>query len=219
MTQQRPCSERRHMTPEEFGIWTYARMVSFTSGIFYASRRKTAQQFADTTKTTIQRLTQSLLEKGWLEKMDTPARDGDGNYVCKRYKVLTHEQWVKNHPGKCPDFRTGNKSSEQAAVPISGPACPDSRAHLSQFQDAPVLISGPSIRRNIERNFEEPSFEEKKQVAQKNGLSLEDYQDIFDDEPVFQPIQPAKIQPQGDWVAERNKQKKALLQLMAGRGK
>jgi hypothetical protein len=175
MSQLRPCHERRHMNPAEFGLWTYALTVSWSSGIFYAGLRSTAEQFGNTNKNVIARIVQSLEKKGWLEKINTPGRDGDGNYLCKQYRVLTHDRWVKKHPGTCPDSGTG-KHSSLAPVPVPVPQPVPSPV------PPPVPNPGSSIERKyLKERLETPSFEAKKrdrtktpaQAAKKNPSSPE----------------------------------------------
>jgi hypothetical protein len=89
------------MSPAQFAVWTYARQVSYGSGIFYADVRATAAQFRSIGKSSIHRVVQSLEEEGWFKVIRPSLREKNGKYSCAQYRVLDHDEWALEHPDQC----------------------------------------------------------------------------------------------------------------------
>jgi hypothetical protein len=198
---KRACQERRHMTLQEFAVWTYASQVSHKSGIFYGDVRRTAGQFREASKSTIHRILKSLEGEGWLRLIREPIRENDGTFTCAQYRVISHDKWVLDHPGRCatcPASGTGcNDTTVLAPVPNQSPTCPKSDA-------SPVPPAG---QRFEESRFEESSLEKRENVlAQKPALALQKRDENI--ARVWEEFVEGKkfSTPQADINAERNRQ-------------
>jgi hypothetical protein len=95
------CYDRRHMTLQEYAIWSYARQVSHDSGVFYRNGLRVITEFEGLSKSTFYRVSDQLEKKGWLVKIRDAKKLSDSRFVHGEYRVLTHEEWVKAHPGTC----------------------------------------------------------------------------------------------------------------------
>ena len=126
------CFPSRHMTPAEFGLWTYASRVSHETRVFYLDCRKTASAFADVSKDSIYRLAASLERKGWFVPLNEPERTQGGMYSAKRYRPLSHDEWTDLHRGACITDETG------ACITDATGACIKIDDHLSQNSPSPV---------------------------------------------------------------------------------
>jgi hypothetical protein len=101
------CFAHRHLTMEEYGLWTHARQLAHESGIFYFDGRKIAERFGQTKKDAAYRVGRNLIRKGWLVVVRKPKRLKTGMFSPGQYRPLTHEEWAAKHPGTCLEIQTG----------------------------------------------------------------------------------------------------------------
>lgn len=86
------------MTPEQYGLWTYAREVSHESGIFYAGRN-VGKQFNGTGKDSVYRIIKRLVKDGWFRLLRKSTRNrATGLWRPAEYYPLSVEEWAKKHP-------------------------------------------------------------------------------------------------------------------------
>lgn len=132
-TQPKPstCYARRHMSMAASTYYEYALVVSHKSGLFYSHDRRDAEQFGEegVSPTTILSLRSWLENHGWFVPLDKRTKrkrnPTTGLYLPIRYRVLSHDQWVAAHPGKCRFPKTD--TVPPAPDSVAGPA-PDSVA-------------------------------------------------------------------------------------------
>jgi hypothetical protein len=128
----RSCQARCHMSPAQFGVWTYASQVSYGSGIFYGDVRATAEQFSSTGKSVIHRIVKSLEVAGWLRVIRPTLRENDGTFSCAQYRVVSHAEWVHDHPGQCVACPVRGTGCDE---PANASTCPKTDPHLSRTWD------------------------------------------------------------------------------------
>ena len=142
------CFAHQHMTPDEYGIYCFARMVAHGSGIFFGDGRAIAQAFRGTSKTGIYRKLKSLVRDGWMETLVPSVRQESGVFSCARYRVVDHDEWVTKYgSGQCVTY-PGIEASQPVPpvgqvndgqpVPPAGQASPKIDVHLSQNGGSPV---------------------------------------------------------------------------------
>jgi hypothetical protein len=130
------CFSRRHLRPPIEAFYQYVVSVSHTSGVFFSHARRDAWEF-NVSKNSITDWIDKLETDGWLQRLDRGPRlkrsKNSGMYASIRYRVLTHDEWVAAHPGRCrfpqtesafdePVPKTG--TGDSAPVPISDATCP-----------------------------------------------------------------------------------------------
>jgi hypothetical protein len=138
------CYAHVHMTPEEYGLWTYGRTVSFVSNIVYLSGRHIAQEFFETNKDAIYRIAEGLEAKGWAKKLRSKRRHPKtGQWISADYRFLSHDEWVSQYGDSfCKVSEVGDpfnpvENSRQG----TGEACLETHSGLSRILDGPVEIS------------------------------------------------------------------------------
>lgn len=95
------CHEIHHMTMNEFSLYRTVQERSRESEVFELNGREVAKEYAGVSKNLVYRTIKQLVEKGWLEEVDGPARGYWGFFAGKRYKLVKHSEWAKRHPGQC----------------------------------------------------------------------------------------------------------------------
>ncbi|MDP9162080.1 MAG: AAA family ATPase [Acidobacteriota bacterium] len=95
------CFAHDHMTAEEFAIWNFAAGVSHKSKIFRAGSRVIAAHFEGMSQRTANRRVQSLVAKGWFEKIGRAGRNSLGWVLPSKFKVLTHDEYETRYPQRC----------------------------------------------------------------------------------------------------------------------
>jgi hypothetical protein len=129
------------MTPEEFGLWNYARSVSYESKIVYLSGREVAKAFSGISKNVVYRIADQLVAKGWFRELCPYSRNPKtGTLIPRQVYALDHEEWVAECSAtQCRPVPVAG----QALVPVAGRTCPDSSASCPG--------SGPDLSRNQEQ--------------------------------------------------------------------
>ena len=169
--EQPACYAHRHMTLEEYGLWTDARDVSHGSGVFYFSGRAVAKHFRATRKHAIYRVSKSLLDSGWFEEIKESERDRmTGIYRAAEYRPLSHEEWAGKHPGQCltcPEPRTGANPETGLASPESWTGtCPENQT--GDDVDQSVILNSPV--RNSKLTSPETRTQSYKEQPEKENL-------------------------------------------------
>jgi hypothetical protein len=150
------CFAHRHLTVEEYGLWTHARQLAHESGIFYFDGRKIAQRFGETGKNTIYRIGKNLIRKGWLVILRKPKRLKNGMFSPGQYRPVSHEEWAAKHPGACLEFQTGTADTSPGIGTGEDGTSPGIENDLSQNRERPVLESGHNSKGvNIKGECEE----------------------------------------------------------------
>jgi hypothetical protein len=134
---RKQCFAHRHLTMEQYGLYTHVREVSHQSGRFILSARKTAEHFADTSRSRLNRVAASLVKAGWLVELKAPSRDRHGVWRPGEYRARSHEEWAELQPGTCPTGETGEP------VPDSNPVTPAGQACLTGEPTCPTGETGP----------------------------------------------------------------------------
>lgn len=157
----RTCFAHNHLTPEEFGVYEYARRVSHDSGVFYFDGRGVASQFSSTGKNSIYRIVNGLVAKGWFIVHKERGRNALGVWDASQYVLVSHDDWVKSHPGHCgqPVPKSGQApvpNPGQVPVPVSEATSPDFETDQSRNREQPVPKLGhKSVKRNMKRKESE----------------------------------------------------------------
>ena len=111
--------------------YDYALAVSHRSDVFYSDDRRDAEDFGVSNKT-IWKLRTQLEKDGWFQPLDKRSKRkrnrASGLYLPIRYRVLTHDEWVAAHPGKC----------RHSPAPISGAG------------PAPISVAGEQTAPDVE---------------------------------------------------------------------
>ena len=139
------CFANYHMTPEEFGFWEVCRSLSHKfKGKLIFDGRNIADCFGDTGKGVAYRLAKKLCVKGWFVCLKKSKKNGrpNGTNTPTEYRVLSHEEWVKEHSKKhckspVPESGQAHTCGETSPVPESRMAC-------TGIENEPVPDSGHS---------------------------------------------------------------------------
>lgn len=136
------CFSRNHMTMTEFAVWTFAREVSYNTGVFYASCTGMANQWRGAKKSNINNAVNGLVDSGWFVPLTDKKRGPDGKWLPRQYRVLKHEEWAVEHPGFC-------SQKKYLSVPLSGmddeeieEAVPPNGADRSKTGESTVPLFG-----------------------------------------------------------------------------
>jgi len=97
------CKAHRHMTPTQYALWDVCMGLSHTTRVLYFDGRKLSARFQQFSKSACYRAAEALLLAGWFEPLEKKQkRTQGGTYAARRYKVLSHDEWVTKHgAGKC----------------------------------------------------------------------------------------------------------------------
>jgi len=106
------------MTAPEYALWDVCRSLSHHSGILYFNGRNVAARFKGMGKTGAYNLAASLTESGWFKLLKECARRQDGTFSPRQYKVLSHDEWVAEHPNQCEVTSPQYGQDEDGPVPI-----------------------------------------------------------------------------------------------------
>jgi hypothetical protein len=212
----RTCEPRRHLTVEEYGLYVYVIRVSFHSGVLYADARSIAEQFSGTRKGVIYRLLAQLTKKGWLQIEKPAKRQASGLFSATEYKPVSHADWIKTHPGRCPTEPVRKSGLDQA--PSSRDQSAIKPTHLSGDPDITCpeiendLSGNPDIvlnKNSLNKSLTDPEREGASKLLAPQAGEISD-ELIFDD-PNFQAFAgKMRFEPQRDLTAERNRQIKLL---------
>jgi hypothetical protein len=150
------CFANRHMTPEEYALWDVSRQISHHTGTLYFDGRAMAARFADTKKDCIYRIARALVTKGWYEVISPRTRNKrTGLYAPAQYRVLSAEEWAKNHPHECLmpsesslEIQTGNQSGKQDRHQSGNPEPPVWKSRTSCLE-----IQTYSDKENIDKEI------------------------------------------------------------------
>lgn len=129
------CYARCHLTLEEYGLWQYAREVSYASGKFFLSGPKVATEYRATTKNTVYRVGKLLIAAGWFQVIEKRRKDlKRGLWKPPVIRALSHDDWVKlNGRSQCqvqpmadvgdvsmPDSGHGAMTNSKSSMPVNG---------------------------------------------------------------------------------------------------
>jgi hypothetical protein len=101
-------------------------------------------RFDSMARSTAYLLAKSLVKKVWFKETKKPIRGAGGFYSSRHYKVLTHDEWIKEHPHDCPppihseDKPIHNSASDEVSPVHSGD-------HPIHFTDAPIHLSDSPV--------------------------------------------------------------------------
>jgi hypothetical protein len=89
---------------QEYALWEVCmRLTSGGKNKLFFDGRKMAARFFSTSKSTIYRIADSLIDKGWLIPLNGRGHKqhkDSGMYKATEYTVLTHKQWTAKHGTK-----------------------------------------------------------------------------------------------------------------------
>jgi hypothetical protein len=97
-----PCYAHRHMTAAEYGFWDVCRALAHKTGTLYFNGDDIAKRFSSMARSTTYNLARSLVANGWFKEIKAPKRGAGGLWSSRHYKVLSHAEWVAEHPDSCP---------------------------------------------------------------------------------------------------------------------
>jgi hypothetical protein len=143
-----PCFAHRHMTGNEYALYDVARSKSHQSDnrILFFDGREMAAEFATMSKSTAYNTAHSLEEKGWFKLIKASTRRRtDGTWSATHYKVLSHQEWEKEHPDGCPAKRNLKKSPVQSEGTVN--------AQPVQNEAQPVQPEGHNLSINLSNNL------------------------------------------------------------------
>src|SRR5260370_21295746 len=112
------------MTAPEYALWDVCRSLSHHSGILYFNGRNVAARFKGMGKTGAYNLAASLTESGWFKLLKECACPQDGTFRPRPYKVLSHDEWVAEHPNQCEVTSPQYGQDEDGPVPIGDQPVP-----------------------------------------------------------------------------------------------
>ena len=136
MSKSLTCFAHSHMTPDQYGLWTHLREVSARYKKLYFDGRTVANRFSKTSKSTVYRISDSLIRDGWLVVVKPSKRLPDGTYSKRELRVLSHKEWSENNPGKCqPVPPVGQDQTNQSHFDDH---LSQNNDHLSQNEGSPV---------------------------------------------------------------------------------
>lgn len=102
MSQVTNCFAHVHMTLEEYGLWTFAKRVSYESNKFFFNGSGMAKnEFSGMNKDRFYRVREALIRKGWFRVLEGPSKTKYGRFSCGVYYPLSHDEWVTEHPDQC----------------------------------------------------------------------------------------------------------------------
>ncbi len=116
------CFAHHHMTASEYGLWDVCRSLAHKTGVLYFNGRGIAARFKSMSKNTPYTLAESLVEGGWFKLLKESQRRRDGTYSPRQYKVVTHQEWVEEHPNQCYSPSQNEGLDQNQPVPITD--CP-----------------------------------------------------------------------------------------------
>ncbi len=89
---------------QEYALWEVCmRLTAGAKNKLFFDGRKMAARFTATSKSSIYRIAQSLISKGWLTPLNGEGHKrhkGSGMYQATEYKVRTHEEWTAKYGTK-----------------------------------------------------------------------------------------------------------------------
>jgi hypothetical protein len=101
MSKSETCKANNHMRPEEYALWDVSRILSFKTGILYFDGRRMAERFKGVNSKFFYPKLKALVSAGWFIQLDEKQkRTRGGTYAARRYRVLSHDEWVATH-GTC----------------------------------------------------------------------------------------------------------------------
>ena len=130
------CHYRRHLRGAKLSVYELALVFSRESGELYAGLARCSLE-TGYTRDTVREALKSLCREGWLVPLGGNRQGASvgGQFRPNRYRVVSHDDWGKNHPGRCEELssvgktpalktpRTGESrfsASGKPAVPASG---------------------------------------------------------------------------------------------------
>jgi len=165
------CYAHVHLTPEEYGLWTYGRTVSHESNIVYLSGRHIAQEFFETNKDAIYRIAEGMEAKGWARKLRSKRRHPKtGQWISADYRFLSHDEWVQQYGNsfcKVSDVHDPDCPVENSRQAPSDP-CLENSPSLSKSFDRPVENSGHPVensRHQYKSNYDSQSKRKRESEA------------------------------------------------------
>lgn len=159
MDNPKQCFTHFHMTIEEYGLWNHARSLSHESGKFYLSGPKVALEFADTTRNTIYRIGQNLIEKKWFRVIRKRQRNPKtGLWNPTIVYPLTHAEWVSENSNimciPCPKSSMDESEStpdSRPSMPVSSTSMPVLKASMPENGNKSDIESESKSERESER--------------------------------------------------------------------
>ena len=122
------CFESQHMHPREWGLLhVLQRVTKGCKSILFFDGPTIATWFTGVSKSAIYESKDRLVDDGWLVPLNGKGRkrrSGSKRFESTQYRVLSHDEWIKTHKGKCQPFRNeGTESIPErgnGAIPESG---------------------------------------------------------------------------------------------------
>ena len=112
-----------------------------------------AARFKDSSKSTVYRLVESLVNSSWFVKIenDCPRRK-DGTFAATEYRIIDHDEWVKTHGSKqcepVPPVGMDLYQNEPQPVPPVGHKYIEPIKYIKEKQ---VYVSSPSPSFSFEK--------------------------------------------------------------------
>lgn len=152
-TQKARCYGSQHLHPREWGLLdVLLRITHGGERTLFFNGCNVATWFSGASKSSIYRSVHILESEGWLIPENGSGRkraEGSARYEATRYRVLTHDEWVKKHGTKqcktTPDEpvpSTGMESPEP--FPKSQNSIPKIESSHSQNHESPFPYLGSS---------------------------------------------------------------------------
>lgn len=132
------------MTAPEYALWDVCRSLSHQTGILFFNGRSVAGRFQSMAKSTAYNLADSLTEKGWFKVVKDSTRRRDGTFSPKQYQVLSHDDWVKEHPNQCSSPVQNEGLDEDLPVQLQNSPV--------QLQNSPVQPEGHNLISTTDKN-------------------------------------------------------------------
>lgn len=124
------------MTAQQYGFWDVCRTLAFKNDILFFNGRSIAARFQGMSKSTAYLLADALVESGWFKLIKDSMRRKDGTFSPKQYRVLSHDQWVLEHPEGCLPVQPAGLDDISPVQPADSPVQP---------ADQPVQPAGHNL--------------------------------------------------------------------------
>ncbi len=133
------CFESRHLSSSDFKVYhvVLACAIAYRKArndngplIFQYSVRPWLCNAVPTSENNARKILERLEEQGWLVAIEKDRRGPNGKALPNIYQVLTHDEFLRTHPGSCPsnDFGPGTRLT---SLVLSSP-CPQMRARQNR---------------------------------------------------------------------------------------
>src|SRR5258708_28392534 len=124
------CFESRHLSSSDFKVYhvVLACAIAYRKArndngplIFQYSVRPWLCNAVPTSENNARKILERLEEQGWLVAIEKDRRGPNGKALPNIYQVLTHDEFLRTHPGSCPsnDFGPDGEKWHVGSVPMN----------------------------------------------------------------------------------------------------